>query len=196
MTQDTDRSETGVGSTGRQRSLLAFVLAPLRWLDRNVEKCFIIIAYGLMAGIIFVEVVRRFTTGGSFAWSTAIPIYMFLWLTWLGAAYNVKKRAHLSFTEVRARLPHWAQYASFLLDGLLWILFSAIVIYWSSLQLHQSYMNFAIVAGTDDWMQWWFYLATPVGFGLIIIRAVQNMIEDTLTFRRGEPFSVQQSLFD
>ncbi len=57
-------------------------------------------------------------------------------------------------------------------------------------------MNFAIVAGTDDWMQWWFYLATPVGFGLIIIRAVQNMIEDTLTFRRGEPFSVQQSLFD
>ncbi len=196
MSQDTDRSQAVMGQTAKQGSLKKILLYPLFWLDRNIEKCFIIVAYGLMAGIIFVEVVRRFTTGGSFAWSTSVPVYMFLWLTWLGAAYNVKKRAHLTFTEVRARLPHWGQYASFMLDGILWITFSVIVIYWSGLQVHSSYMNWATVSGTDNWMQWWFYLATPVGFGLIIIRSIQNMIQDTITFRRGEPFRVQQSLFD
>ena len=40
-------------------------------------------------------------------------------------------------------------------------------------------------------MQWWFYLATPVAFSLIIFRVVQNLVEDVGKYKRGEPFKIQ-----
>ncbi|MCP1676966.1 TRAP-type C4-dicarboxylate transport system permease small subunit [Natronocella acetinitrilica] len=191
-----DNSLHSAGGATRKGWFYWFVIAPLGWLDRNIEKIFILIAYSGMAGILFVEVVRRFAFGQQAAWSTTIPVYLFLWLAWFGASYNVRKRTHLSLSELRARFPYPVQYACMILDGLLWIVFGIIVMYWSTRQVQLSYMNFAIVSGTDEIMQWWFYMALPLAWGLIMIRAVQNMVLDTLTFRRGKPFPLNQSMLD
>ena len=78
-------------------------MAVLRWLDANVEKIFILVCYVTMAGIIFVEVFRRFVFNEQVPWSTTVPVYLFLWIVWLGCAYNVKIRAHLRFDELRLR---------------------------------------------------------------------------------------------
>jgi len=166
----------------------------LRWIDQNIEKIVILICYVTMAGIIFVEVIRRFVFQSQAAWSTTIPIYLFLWVTWIGAAYNTKIRTHLRFDEVRIRLPYGGQFACLCLDTFLWILFGVIVIVYSLEQVQLSHDNFAIVQGTDDVMQWWFYLATPVGWALLIFRALQNFWEDLRTFRAGEPFKLQVSM--
>ncbi len=169
-------------------------LSLLKWVDRNIEKIVILICYTTMAAIIFVEVIRRFLFNEQAAWSTTIPIYLFLWVTWMGAAYNVKIRTHLRFDELRVRLPYTAQFACLCLDALLWILFATIVIVFSVEQVQLSYDNFAIVQGTDDVMQWWFYLATPVAWVLLVIRALQNLWEDWQIYRRGEPFAIQTSM--
>ena len=165
-----------------------------RWVDRNIEKIVILICYTTMAGIIFVEVIRRFLFNEQAAWSTTIPIYLFLWVTWMGAAYNVKIRTHLRFDELRVRLPYTAQFACLCLDALLWILFAAIVVVFSVEQVQLSYDNFSIVQGTDDVMQWWFYLATPVAWILLVVRALQNLSEDWQTYRRGGSFTIQTSM--
>lgn len=170
-------------------------MAILRWLDSNLEKVIILVNYVAMAGIIFVEVIRRFVFNEQAAWSSTIPIYLFLWIVWIGCAYNVKIRAHLTFDEVRVRMPYGAQYACLLLDAVLWIVFSAIVIYYSSEQVLLAHDNFAIVQGTDNVMQWWFYVATPFAFSLLILRVLQNVREDWLKYRAGEPFQIQTSVF-
>ncbi len=169
-------------------------LSLLKWVDRNIEKIVILICYTTMAAIIFVEVIRRFLFNEQAAWSTTIPIYLFLWVTWMGAAYNVKIRTHLRFDELRVRLPYTAQFACLCLDALLWIVFAVIVIIFSVEQVQLSYDNFAIVQGTDDVMQWWFYLATPVAWVLLVIRALQNLSEEWQIYRRGEPFAIQTSM--
>lgn len=171
---------------------MAFSL--FKWIDRNIEKIVILICYTTMAGIIFVEVIRRFLLNEQAAWSTTIPIYLFLWVTWMGAAYNVRIRTHLRFDELRVRLPYGAQFACLCLDAFLWILFAAIVVVYSAEQVQLSYDNFSIVQGTDDVMQWWFYLATPIAWILLIIRALQNLAEDWQTYRRGDPFTIQTSM--
>ena len=166
----------------------------LTWIDRNIEKIVILICYVSMAGIIFVEVLRRFIFESQAAWSTTIPIYLFLWVTWMGAAYNTRIRTHLRFDELRVRLPYTGQFACLCLDAFLWILFAGIVIYYSVEQVQLSYDNFAIVQGTDNVMQWWFYLATPIAWALLVYRSLQNLWEDIATFRAGEPFKLQTSL--
>lgn len=167
----------------------------LRWLDENIEKVFILVNYSFMAAIIFVEVIRRFLFNEQAAWSSTIPIYLFLWVVWIGCAYNVKIRAHLRFDEVRSRLPYMGQFACLLLDSALWIIFSAIVIYYSTEQVMLSRDNFAIVQGTDDVLQWWFYLATPVAFILLIIRVLQNTWRDIADYRSGNPLLIKTNIF-
>ncbi|MEO3428294.1 TRAP transporter small permease subunit [Pelagibius sp. CAU 1746] len=170
-------------------------MAVLRWLDANVEKIIILVCYVVMAGIIFVEVIRRFLFNEQVAWSTTVPVYLFLWIVWLGCAYNVKIRAHLRFDELRLRLPYAGQFLCLCLDALLWIAFAVIVIVYTSEQVWLSYDNFAIVQGTDDVMQWWFYMATPFAWSVLVIRVLQNFHHDLTLFRRGEPFHLKTSIF-
>jgi len=167
-----------------------FLKAVLRWLDRNVERSFILVAYSSMALIIIYAVIERFVFRTQIPWSSSIPIYLFLWVTWIGCSHNVRKRTHLVFNDVRLRLSYGLQFALMWLDALLWIIFGAIVIFYTVEQTRLVEMNFAIVQGTDNVMQWWFYLATPVGWSLLIIRVLQNLAEDIGRFKRREPFLV------
>ena len=166
----------------------------LYWLDRNVEKTIILASYVAMAGIIFVEVIRRFLFDQQAAWSSTIPIYLFLWVTWMGASWNVRIRTHLSFDELRSRMPRNAQFACLLLDAALWIVFAVIVIYYTVEQVTLAYDNFAIVQGTDNVLQWWFYLATPLAWSLLIVRVLQNLRDDIVNYRTGEPLFVSTSI--
>ncbi len=166
----------------------------LRWLDNNAERTIILISYVMMAGIIFVEVIRRFALNEQAAWSSTIPIYLFLWVVWAGCAQNVKLRTHLRFEEFRSRMGYSGQFAMLMLDAVLWIVFSVVVIYHTSIQVQLSRQNFAIVAGTYDVMQWWFYLATPVCFSLLILRVLQNVWGDVRNYRAGRPFNLPSSI--
>ena len=67
-------------------------MAILRWLDENVEKVIILVNYSVMAAIIFVEVIRRFLFNEQAAWSSTIPIYLFLWVVWIGCAYRDERQ--------------------------------------------------------------------------------------------------------
>ncbi|WP_454441329.1 TRAP transporter small permease [Vibrio bathopelagicus] len=166
----------------------------LYWLDNNIEKYLIVSSYSLMTVIIFVEIIRRFFFSIQAPWSTSIPVLLFLWLTWVGAAVNVKNRTHLSLTEIRLRLPYRVQFLCLILDAFLWLSFAGVVLYFASDQVRIAYDNFAIVQGTDDVMQWWFYMATPVGWTLIIYRVIQNFYQDYRRYRNNEPLILQTSL--
>ena len=173
-----------------------FIKLVFRWLDTNIEKYVLLISYTAMAGIIFVEVIRRFLLNQQVPWSTSIPVLLFLWLTWFGASYNIRNRSHLALTELRTRLPYLGQFACLLLDAALWIIFAGVVIYFCTQQVWLAYDNFAIVEGTDNVMQWWFYLATPLAWALLIVRVLQNVWDDLHRFQRREPFVLQPTLLD
>ena len=168
----------------------------LKWLDENIEKTIIMITYPLMAMIICVEVVRRFVMNQQVPWSTSIPVLLFLWVTWFGASYNVKQRTHLKMSEVRERMPYAMQFACLVLDAIAWIGFAIIVIYYTYDQTYLAYDNFAIVEGTDNVMQWWFYTATPLAWSLIVFRVLQNFWQDYTTFKNKQPFVHTASLVE
>ena len=169
-------------------------MALLKWFDRNIEKLVIFICYSSMAGIVFVEVIRRFVFSQQAAWSTTIPIYLFLWITWIGASYNVRIRTHLKFDEIRVRLPYNIQFLLRVIAAVLWILFGVIVVIYSTEQVQLAKENFMIVQGTDNVLQWWFYVATPLAWSLLIIRVIQNLLEDIKSFIKREPLPIQNAV--
>ena len=90
--------------------LVAFIYARLPFLERHLEKTVMIWSYLLIATMLSVEVFRRFVFSVQEPWSTTLPPFLFLFMTWAGCAYNMKFRNHLSFAEFRAMMPRAGQF--------------------------------------------------------------------------------------
>ncbi len=162
----------------------------VRYTDAHLEKAIILIAYVACAGIIAVEVGRRFLLDEQASWSTTVPAYMFVWLTWPGAALAVRMRAHLAFNEVRMNFPRWGQYLAMQVDYILYLTFAMFAIYYSYELVNMHQNNFSTVPGTVDLPSWWFYLATPVGWGLLVWRVLQNAYEDLTSLLAGRELRI------
>jgi len=163
------------------------------WFERNFESTIMVVSYLAIGGIIFVEVFRRFVLSEQAPWSTTIPPFLFLIMTWFGCSYNVKLRTHLAFAEFRNAMPRAGQMACLVLDALLWIGFSWVVVVTSTRVVANSASNFQIMLGTDNVMQWWFLISVPLAFTVLVARVLENLLTDIANFRSGETL-IQQAV--
>ncbi len=157
------------------------------WVERKLESTIMVSTYLLIGAIIFVEVFRRFILNVQAPWSTTLPPFLFLIMTWAGCAYNVKLRTHLAFAEFRASMPRPLQFFCLSLDFVLWLGFSWVVIVTSTRVAANSASNFQILLGTDNVLQWWFLISVPLSFILIAARAMENYLIDVENLRNGNP---------
>jgi|AntRauTorckE5430_2_1112549.scaffolds.fasta_scaffold00633_2 TRAP-type C4-dicarboxylate transport system permease small subunit len=169
--------------------LVIFRLVP--WTERNLDKTIMVVSYLLIGGIIFVEVIRRFVFSVQAPWSTTLPPFLFLIMTYFGCSYNVKLRTHLAFAEFRTSMPRTGQMGCLILDAVLWIGFSWVVVVTSSKVVANSAANFQIMLGTDGVMQWWFMLSVPIAFTMLVARVLENLLEDLANFRNGNALITQ-----
>ena len=156
------------------------------WFERSFESTVMVSTYLLIGVIIFVEVFRRFVLNVQAPWSTTLPPFLFLIMTWAGCAYNVKLRTHLSFSEFRSNMPRGLQFACLTFDAILWLGFSWVVVVTSTQIAANSASNFAILLGTDNVLQWWFLVSVPLSFILIAARTMENWLIDLKNYRSGE----------
>jgi len=156
------------------------------FLERHLERGISVLMYLIIAWIIFSGVVDRFVFSRQVPWSTTIPPYLFMIMAWFGCSYNIKLRTHLSFNEFRMKMTRTRQMAALTVDGILWFGFCWIVVSTTLRIAANSADNFAIVAGTDDMMQWWFIITMPLAFTLMSGRVIGNWMEDWANYRSGE----------
>lgn len=177
--------------------MLAVALAVLMiyrvvpWVERNLERSVMVVSYLAIGGIIFVEVFRRFVLQQQAPWSTTLPPFLFLIMTWLGCSYNVKLRTHLAFAEFRTAMPRQGQMACLFLDAVLWTGFAWVVVVTSTRVTVNSAANFQIMLGTDNVMQWWFLTSVPIAFTLLVSRVIENLVIDLRNYRSGAPLIEQ-----
>jgi TRAP-type C4-dicarboxylate transport system permease small subunit len=172
---------------------LSWVYHHVPIIERYFERTVMITCYLAIAGIIFWGVIDRFIFSNQQPWSTTIPPFLFMVMAWFGAAYNVRVRTHLSFSEFRTRMPRGGQLACLWLDFFLWFGFALIFLVTTLRVVALSASNFQIVLGTDNTMQWWFILGAPLAATLMAARAVENIQDDMKNYRSGKPM-IQQAV--
>jgi len=167
-------------------ALVVWIYRLVPFIDRHLERTIMVWSYLIISAIIFVEVFRRFVLSEQAPWSTTLPPFLFLIMTWFGCAFNVRLRTHLAFAEFRTSMPRLGQMACLTLDVVLWFGFSWIVVVTSTRVAFNSAANFQIMLGTDNVMQWWFLTTVPVSFVLLCARAFENYLDDIANYRSGE----------
>ncbi len=173
--------------------IVAAIYRFIPFVERHLEPTIMVVSYLLIGAIIFVEVIRRFVFNDQFPWSTTIPGYLFLIMTWTGCSYNVKLRTHLSFSEFRSKMPRPAQISVLILDAFLWLGICWLVLSTSMRVTANAGSNYMFVTGTNNVFVWWFLVSLPIAFLLLAGRVFQNLTQDIRNFRNGDPL-IQQAV--
>lgn len=81
-----------------------------------------------MTLIIFLQVVARYVFHNSLSWSEEIGRYLFVWITFIGAALAIPRKAHVSLDSFVKKLPPKAQNFFHLFSYLIMLFFGFIII--------------------------------------------------------------------
>lgn len=119
-----------------------------------------------MAGIVFANVLLRYTTGDSIVWAEEVARHLMIWVTFLGAGLVLRFGGHVAIDNLhRAVSTRWAR----ILRAVVFLgiaTFCVFMTYFSVLYAWAT--RFQTTAATDIPISY-IYLAMPVGFVLMLV---------------------------
>lgn len=160
-------------ATRRRQGRLAPWMGRLDRLLSHLENGVILTSYSTLILIIGVETIRRAITGSQAVWGPEVALYAFIWLSWFSMAKHSRFGTHLSFSEVRLKLPEGVQRFLELLDCVFWVVVGLIIIVTSIGVVQNQIAMGQTVFGTPIPLAA-ASLAVPVGWGFSMLRIVQR----------------------
>jgi C4-dicarboxylate transporter DctM subunit len=161
---------------GRRKSMLSV-------LDDNFEKPFLFI--GLLSIILIITfqtfyryVITQFTDGaGSAVWTEELARFIFIWITYLAAPLAIKKRENIRVDIVFDRLsPRW-QGIFWIVNNLCFLVLGIVVVVMGTSLVHMQ-MRYPQIAPALQIPYYIPYLILPIGFSLMVLRLVQDVIRE------------------
>ncbi|MBD5640913.1 MAG: TRAP transporter small permease [Desulfovibrio sp.] len=152
-----------------------------RFLDAHFEELLGSFLLAVMATVAFLNVIVRYCTSFSFAWTEELTVNFFVWVTLLGTARAFREGTHLAMSIVYNSLPKKGRLCCYLLACAITIIFFGSLIYTGSLEVRDEY-ELESISESLGIPVWWYTIATPLFSLLIIIRMLQRAWQD---FRTG-----------
>lgn len=164
-------------------------------LWRNAERLAMLWLYAFIVLVIVIEVIRRFVFDFSSIWGEEAARFAFIYLVWIGAAVGVRNRSHIRFTILADILPPRGATLLSMIGSLAIIGFAAFAFYWSLEPIATS-LRFGSVSEGLRLPRAWFLVAVPIGFTLVLLRALGVLWADVRAFRANQPPPSGEKLFD
>jgi TRAP-type C4-dicarboxylate transport system permease small subunit len=158
----------------------------LKIIDKNLEEVLLVFLLSLMSVLIGVQIVMRYVVGESLTWSEELARYCFIWATYIGVSYAVKVGAHIRVDAVTNMLPVSTRRYVNLFSYFMFIVFAALVIK-EGYALSAKIFSFGQASSSLGLPMGYVYMAPTVGFGLVIFRILQKMVEEVQLIRKGDP---------
>ena len=151
---------------------------PVTW-----ERTGAAIAMALLCLITFANVVARYATNYSFAFTEEFSIFLMVVMTLLGASAAVGMDRHIRMTFVTDRLsPRWARWVELAVTVLSLAMFGVLVIYGFRLTLDD--WRFETTSPAVGLPQWIYSVWLPVLSGVIVLRLLGRLVR---VWRRAGP---------
>lgn len=134
--------------------------------------------------IMIVEVIGRYLFAHSLSWSEELVRYSFAWFTMLGASYAVREKANICVDGVLKNLPDKVAAAIELMGELLCIAFMVYLTFMSVKYTRFIYNGNSLASATRIPMAY-IYASVPVGFLLISLRMIADIVKRIFGKRKG-----------
>ena len=164
-------------------------------LDRDIEKWALLTFCVILVVTMAVEVIRREIFSYSSVWGEEIVRYSFIYLAWIAAAAAVRERAHIRIDVLFHYVPTRVKALLYIFGDLAMLFVAVLAFYWS-LETVQVSVKYGSVTDGLRLPKFWFLLAVPIGFALVLLRLVQSIIRDVRDLVQGRPPFEGNKLFD
>lgn len=131
----------------------------------------------VMTVLTFANVIARKIFSASFSFSEEITTYLFVLLTFVGAAIAAKRGAHLGFTLLTDMVPKKAQKVLYIIGYVFAVLFCAALTYYGVLMVIGQFQRGQVTAGMQ-WPEWIFGSFIPIGGTFVTIRFIELLVKE------------------
>lgn len=149
----------------------------LRFLDTRFEELLGSLLLAVMVSIAFINVIVRYCTSFSFAWTEELTVNFFVWVVLLGTARSFREGSHLGMNLLYDALPRNARRICYWLGMLLCIAFFGALCWTGTLEVLDEY-DLESISESLGIPVWWYTIATPLFSLLIIFRMLQRSCAD------------------
>lgn len=161
----------------------------LRWLDINFEAFFGMVMFFVMLCIILYQIFARAIFGNGLAWGEEICKFCYVWVSYLGLSYATRNSIHIEIDALRTKFPEKAQKIMMILSQVvMMVLF--IAFFMGCLDNVQTIAHRNMRALSVNISYNWMYMAGPIGYGLGVVRNLQNLIWKIRHFNCSMPVFV------
>lgn len=151
-----------------------------RFLDTRFEELLGSVLLAVMVTIAFVNVIVRYWTSFSFAWTEELTINFFVWVVLLGTARSFRDGGHLGMTLLYESLPRPARMVCYWIGIVICVAFFGALCWTGILEVIDEYELEAISESLGIPV-WWYTIATPAFSLLVIVRMLQRSVADLST---------------
>ncbi|QEW06380.1 TRAP transporter small permease [Nitrincola iocasae] len=134
------------------------------------------------------NVVVRYTTNASFAFTEEFSVFLLVVLTFSGAAVAARQHDHIRIIALEEYLPHKLKRPLYLLQWLLSVLLLGLIVWYGGLLTYEEYTWESLSPGLG-YPTWIYLIWLPLLSLAIIIRLTQSLIErwkQSLTAERSD----------
>lgn len=134
----------------------------------------------VMTILMFAEVLARYIFGSSFVWIEELVRYMFIWLTFISAAYVTATQSHIRVDVAISVFPKRVQPVIKKIGLLIWLVFSVAIAYvgfgyaFTMLEVGGNSPSLGIAKGL-------IYLGIPLGYLLMSLRLIWQLYKELTT---------------
>lgn len=151
-----------------------------RFLDTRFEELLGSVLLAVMVTIAFVNVIVRYWTSFSFAWTEELTINFFVWVVLLGTARSFRDGGHLGMTLLYESFPRPARMICYWIGIVICVAFFGALCWTGILEVIDEYELEAISESLGIPV-WWYTIATPAFSLLVIVRMLQRSVSDLST---------------
>ncbi len=162
--------------------------------DENSERFLIYGFYLYLTLIIVLEVFRRFVLNFSSLWGEETARFIFIYLTWIGAAWAVRRRQHIRINIVHNYLSSRMTGVTYIISDVAMLIFAYYSMKWYVPVLLTTRERGAVTQALRV-NQEYFMIAVLIGFTLLVIRTLQMMAWDIKAVIQNVPVYQGESIF-
>jgi TRAP-type C4-dicarboxylate transport system permease small subunit len=132
-----------------------------------------VVAFIALCLTVSIQVISRYVFNFSFGWAEELPIFIFLWVSFISAAVAFREGSHLSVDFVADRFPAGFQKPLRLINLVLSLVFICLVIFYeSSMTLSIRESTFVVIKISKAWC----YTGIPLACLIFAIFIIEKLL--------------------
>lgn len=147
----------------------------LKWLDVNLEPLLMAFTFYVMTALVTLQVILRFGFNSGFAWGEEISRFIFVWLCFLAAGYISRNGRHIGVDVIRELFPPLFKKIMMIIVDML-TLFVLLLFLNASIDVLKTIVLFGDKGLTANISMAWLHAAPVVGYSLMCLRTIQNLV--------------------